>query len=48
MISQKFLSFSSYIKYVGGLTGKSDLEMLWIKMELNELNNEFGKALKGK
>lgn len=32
MIGKKYLSFSSYIKYVGGLTGKSDLEMLWIKI----------------
>jgi hypothetical protein len=42
----KFLSFASYINYVGGLTDKSDMEMLWIKMELNELNSEFGKSLK--
>ena len=48
MIGKKYLSFASYINYVGGLTGKSDLEMLWIKIELNELNNEFGKSLKNK
>ena len=39
MITNKYLSFSSYINYVGGLTNKSELEMLWIKIELNELNN---------
>jgi hypothetical protein len=31
---------------VGGLKGKSELEMTWIKMELHELNAEFGKTLK--
>ena len=35
MITRKVLSFASYINYVGGLKNKSELEMLWIKMELN-------------
>ena len=48
MITQKYLSFSSYINYVGSLKDKSDIDMLWIKVELNELNSEFGKSLKGK
>jgi hypothetical protein len=46
MITNKYLSFPSYINYVGGLKNKSEIDMIWIKMELNELNNEFGKSLK--
>ena len=32
MINQNYLSFSSYINYVGGLKDKSELHMMWIKV----------------
>jgi hypothetical protein len=46
LIRREVISFSSYIKYVGSLKDKTDIEMIWIKMELNELNAEFGKSLR--
>jgi hypothetical protein len=32
LIHRQVLAFPSYINYVGELKGKSELEMIWIKM----------------
>jgi hypothetical protein len=48
MIQRKALAFASYVNYVGELKNKSEIEMIWIKMELNELYSEFGKTLRQK
>ena len=48
MISRGALSFASYINYVGQLRGKSDIDMTWVKLELHELNGQFGETLKSK
>ena len=48
VIQRKALAFASYVNYVGELKNKSEMEMIWIKMELNELNSEFGKTLRQK
>jgi hypothetical protein len=46
LIRREVIGFASYVNYVGSLKNKTDLEMIWIRMELNELNAEFGKTLR--
>jgi hypothetical protein len=46
LLKREVISFASYVNYVGSLKDKTDIEMIWIRMELNELNAEFGKTLR--
>lgn len=42
MIKSDFITFNSYVNYIGQLKDKNEREMIWIKIELNQLNNLFG------
>ncbi len=42
VIKREFLTFNSYVNYIGQLKDKNQREMIWIKVQLNQLNNMFG------
>lgn len=42
MIKNDYITFGSYVNYINQLKDKDEREMVWIKMELNQLNNLFG------
>ena len=46
IIKSEFVSFNSYANYLGQLKDKNEREMIWIKIELNQLNNLFGNNSK--
>jgi hypothetical protein len=45
MIKSTFVSFESYVKYIEQLKNKSEIEMVWIKVELGELMQKVGKKI---
>lgn len=46
MIKNDYITFNSYVNYIGQLKDQNEREMNWIKIELNQLNNLFGAANK--
>jgi len=44
MIKSEFTTFNSYVNYIGQLKDKNEREMVWVKIELNQLNNLFGQV----
>ena len=46
IIKREFTTFNSYVNYIGKLENRSEKDMLWIKVELGELNNIFGGVQK--
>lgn len=42
MIKSDFITFNSYANYIGQLKDKNEWEMVWIKIELSQLNSLFG------
>ena len=47
MIKQEYVAFGSYVNYIAQLKDKNEREMVWIKIELSQLNDLFGNVKKG-
>lgn len=48
MIKNEYVGWNSYVNYVGQLKDKNEREMVWIKIELSQLNTLFGNNKKAK
>jgi len=42
VLKNNITTFNSYVSYIGELKDKNEKDMIWIKVELNQLNNQFG------
>jgi hypothetical protein len=46
MIKHDYIAFSSYVNYIAQLKDKNEREMVWVKIELSQLNDLFGNGKK--